>query len=123
MGAMGMVNNLTKNFFAILSFQWPRALASAFTLAFLNIWPFVGICLAHGWARLPYAVALAAIFAIYVGMSGKSDVPVYYFLLHPISSALFVYIILRSMTLTLIRGGVVWRGTFYPLDELRKGMV
>ncbi len=122
-GAMGMVNNLTKNFFAILSFQWPRALASAFTLAFLNIWPFVGICLAHGWARLPYAVALAAIFAIYVGMSGKSDVPVYYFLLHPISSALFVYIILRSMTLTLVRGGVVWRGTFYPLEELRKGMV
>jgi cellulose synthase/poly-beta-1,6-N-acetylglucosamine synthase-like glycosyltransferase len=27
-GAMGMVQNLTKNFFAIMSFQWPRALAS-----------------------------------------------------------------------------------------------
>jgi glycosyltransferase involved in cell wall biosynthesis len=122
-GAMGMVNNLTKNFFAILSFQWPRALASAFALAFLNLMPFLGICLAHGWARLPYAVALAAMFAIYLGMSGKSDVPAYYFVLHPISTALFVYILLRSMTLTLARGGVVWRGTFYPLEELRKRMV
>jgi cellulose synthase/poly-beta-1,6-N-acetylglucosamine synthase-like glycosyltransferase len=29
-GAMGVVNNLTKNFFAVLSFQWPRTLVSAF---------------------------------------------------------------------------------------------
>ena len=49
--------------------------------------------------------------------------PAYYFALHPVSSALFVYILLRSMVLTLGRGGVVWRGTFYPLEELRKGIV
>jgi cellulose synthase/poly-beta-1,6-N-acetylglucosamine synthase-like glycosyltransferase len=122
-GAMGMVNNLTKNFFAIMSFQWRRAALSAFALAFLNLMPFFGIWFAHGWARLPYGVALASIFAIYVGMSWKSDVPVYYFALHPIGTALFVYTMLRSMALTLGRGGVLWRGTFYPLEELRKGMV
>jgi glycosyltransferase involved in cell wall biosynthesis len=122
-GAMGMVNNLTKNFFAILSFQWWRLLLSAFALAFLNLMPFVGIWFAHGWERVPYAVGLASIFGIYVGMSWESDIPAYYFVLHPIGGALFVYILLRSMTLTLARGGVVWRGTFYPLEELRKGMV
>lgn len=122
-GATGMVNNLTKNFFAIMSFQWPRALATAFVMAFLNIWPFVGIWLAHGWARLPYGLALLGMFCIYAGMSWMSDVPVYYLLLHPVSSAMFVYIMLRSMTLTLVRGGIVWRGTFYPLEELRRGMV
>jgi hypothetical protein len=56
-------------------------------------------------------------------MSWMSDVPAYYFLLHPVSSSLFVYIMLRSMTLTLAHRGVIWRGTFYPLEELRKGMV
>jgi glycosyltransferase involved in cell wall biosynthesis len=122
-GAMGMVNNLTKNFFAIMNFQSWRALLSAFALAFLNLMPFLGIWLAHGWERLPYAVALASIFAIYVGMSWESDIPAYYFVLHPAGAALFVYIMLRSMALTLARGGVVWRGTFYPLEELRKGMV
>jgi glycosyltransferase involved in cell wall biosynthesis len=122
-GARGMVNNLTKNSFAIMSFQSWRLLLSVFALAFLNILPFVGICLAHGWARLPYALALASIFGIYVGMSWESDIPAYYFVLHPIGAAIFVYIMLRSMTLTLARGGVEWRGTFYPLDDLRKGMV
>ncbi len=122
-GAMGVVDNLTKNFFAIMSFQWPRALASCFALAFLNLMPFAGVWLAHGWARLGYAVALFSMFSIYVGMSTKSDIPPYYFVLHPVSSVLFVYTMLRSTFLTLWRGGIVWRGTFYPLQELRKGMV
>ncbi len=122
-GAMGIVNNLTKNFFAVLSFQWWRTVLSAFGLAFLNFGPFLGIWLAHGWARIPYAIALGSLFCIYVGMSLRSAVPPYYFLLHPVSAALFIYTLLRSMILTLWNDGIVWRGTKYPLDELRKGMV
>jgi hypothetical protein len=122
-GAMGVVNNLTKNFFAILSFQWWRTVMSAFALVFLNILPFVGIWSAHGWERVPYAIALLSMFSVYVGMSWKSDVPPYYFFLHPIGAALFLYTLLRSMALTLRHDGVVWRGTRYALEELKKGMV
>ncbi len=122
-GAMGIVNNLTKNFFAILSYQSWRTLLSAFALAFLNLGPFLGVWLAHGWARLPYAIALASMFLIYLGISRRSAVPPYYFLLHPVSSALFVYTLLRSMFLTLWNDGIVWRGTKYRLEELRKGLV
>jgi glycosyltransferase involved in cell wall biosynthesis len=122
-GAKGVMNNLTKNFFAVLSFQWPRTLVSAFGMAFLNLMPFVGVCLAHGWARLPYAIALLSMFLIYWGMSRRSAIPAYYFLLHPVSSVLFVYTLLRSMAHTLWNDGIVWRGTKYHLEELRKGMV
>jgi glycosyltransferase involved in cell wall biosynthesis len=122
-GAMGIVNNLTKNFFAILSFQWWRTIISVFGLAFLNLLPFAGVWFAHGWARLPYAIALLAMFLIYVGMSSRSDVPAYYFVLHPVSSVLFIYTLLRSMSHTLWNDGIIWRGTKYPLEELRKGMV
>jgi glycosyltransferase involved in cell wall biosynthesis len=122
-GARGVVDNLTKNFFAVLSFQWPRTVISAFGLAFLNLMPFLGLCLAHGWARLPYAIALASMFSIYMGMSWRSRVPAYYFLLHPVSTTLFIYTLLRSMFHTLWNDGIIWRGTKYPLEELRKGMV
>src|SRR6202048_4814542 len=122
-GAMGVVNNLTKNFFAVLSFQWWRTLISAFGLAFLNLMPFFGGWLAPGWARAPYVVALCSMFVIYLGMSWRSGVPPYYFFLHPVSTLLFIYTLLRSMVLTLWDDGITWRGTKYPLEELRKGMV
>ena len=122
-GAMGVVDNLTKNFFAVLSFQWWRTVASVFGLFFLNLGPFLGIWLAHGWARVPYMVALGSMFLIYLGMSFKSSIPPYYFLLHPISTMMFEYTLIRSMVLTLRNDGVTWRGTKYPLEELRRGVV
>ena len=122
-GAMGVVDNLTKNFFAVLSFQWWRTVASVFGLFFLNLGPFLGIWLAHGWARVPYVVALGSMFLIYLGMSFKSSIPAYYFLLHPVSTMMFEYTLIRSMVLTLRNDGVTWRGTKYPLEELRKGVV
>jgi glycosyltransferase involved in cell wall biosynthesis len=122
-GAFGIVSNLTKNFFAILSFQWPRTVASVFALAFLNLVPFLGVLLAHGWARLPYAIAVLSLFGIYCGMSRRSDVAPYYFFLHPVSTTLFMYTLLRSMVHTLANDGIVWRGTKYPLEDLRKGIV
>ncbi len=122
-GAFGVVNNLTKNFFAVLSFQSWRVVISVIGLAFLNFGPFLGIWLAHGWARLPYAIALGSMFLIYIGMSWRSAVPPYYFVLHPVSAALFIYTLIRSTIFTLWNDGIVWRGTKYPLEELRKGMV
>ena len=122
-GAFGIVNNLTKNFFAVLSFQSWRTLLSAVGLAFLNLGPFLGIFLAHGWQRLPFAIALASLFLIYLGISWRSSVPPYYFFLHPVSSTMFIYTLLRSMFVTLWNDGIVWRGTKYELEELRKGMV
>ena len=122
-GAFGIVNNLTKNFFAVLSFQWWRTVVTIVGLGFLNLGPFLGVCLAHGWARVPYAIALGSLFLIYYGMSVRSAIPPYYFFLHPVSTSLFMYTLLRSMFYTLWNDGIVWRGTKYPLEELRKGMV
>ena len=121
-GGMGVVRNLTKNMFALMLFRWPRALGAAFLLGLLNLGPFIGIFAAHGWAKAGYAAATGVIFALYVGMSIKSKISPIYFLAHPISTVAFVFILLRSTFLTLWHGGVIWRGTKYPLEELRAGM-
>jgi glycosyltransferase involved in cell wall biosynthesis len=122
-GARGVVRNLTKNFFAVMSFQSWRAIGFCVAAAFLNIVPFAGVFLADGWARIPYASALACLFFLYFGMSLFSDVRPWYVLLHPFGTLLFIYTMLRSMFFALRNKGVEWRGTMYPLDELRRGLV
>jgi hypothetical protein len=41
----------------------------------------------------------------------------------PLGAVIFSWMLARSAIATLLRGGVVWRDTFYPIDELRKGLV
>jgi glycosyltransferase involved in cell wall biosynthesis len=122
-GALGVVRNLTKNFFAVMSFQSWRAIGFCFAAAFINIMPYAGIFLAHGWARIPYAVTLLCLFFLYFGMSLFSDVRPWYMLLHPIATILFIYTMIRSMFFALRNRGVEWRGTMYPLEELKRGLV
>jgi hypothetical protein len=44
-------------------------------------------------------------------------------LLYPVISVIFCWIVLRAMVLNLSQGGITWRGTFYPLAELRRNRV
>lgn len=122
-GAMGVAHNLTKNLFALLSFQGWRVAGSALILFSLHLGPFLGLWWAAGWGRLGYAVALLVIFCFYLGMWRKHGIAPAYFLLHPVSTILFIYILLRSSAHALRHGGIVWRGTKYPLDELKKAVV
>jgi glycosyltransferase involved in cell wall biosynthesis len=118
-GALGVVRNFTKNFFAVLKYSWWRAVGAAFLMAFFNLLPFLGLWMAHGWARAGFGIALASIALLYAGASIRAELSPLYFFLHPVSTILFMYTALRSMTVTLWRGGVEWRGTLYPLEELR----
>jgi len=122
-GARGVMGNLTKNFFAVVSFQTWRALLSCVAMGILNLGPFIGVAFAPGWARIPYAAAAGSMFLLYAGIWGRVEIAPWYFFLHPVSTVLFIYTMLRSTFVTLWNDGVEWRGTRYPLEELRKGLV
>jgi len=122
-GARGVVNNLTKNFFAVISFQAWRAIGGSIAVAILNLMPFFGVLFAPGWARIGYGFAFASMFGLYAGIWRRDEISPWYFFLHPVSTILFIYTILRSMFVTLWNGGVEWRGTFYPLGALKRGLV
>jgi len=36
---------------------------------------------------------------------------------------IFAWMMVRSAIVTMWQGGVMWRGTFYRLNELRRGVV
>ena len=118
-GATGMVRNLTKNFFAILHFSIWFAIVAICGVLLINAGPFVGVCIAHGWGRAGYLASLLAIFIMYTQMSRRSEFSPLYFFLHPAAAAVFAFAMIRSTVITLERGGIEWRGTFYSLRELR----
>jgi glycosyltransferase involved in cell wall biosynthesis len=120
--ALGVVHNFTKNFFAVLQYSWWRAVGATLLLGFFNLLPFVGLWFAHGWERAGFALALVSIAGFYVGIGIREELSPLYFFMHPVSTALFMYTVLRSMTVTLWHGGVEWRGTKYSLEELRNDL-
>jgi hypothetical protein len=118
-GAGGVVQNLTKNFFAHLRYNLALALLAVFGILWLHLGPWLGTVFASGWSRAGYAAALACLFGVYVAMGRRTGISVAYVLLHPAATLLMAYALLLSTVLTLVRRGVVWRGTFYPLSQLK----
>jgi hypothetical protein len=119
-GAQGVVRNLTKNFFAYLHYNIALAVLAVFGLLWLHLGPWIGSLFATGWARAGYAVSFLCLAMVYVGMSRRTRISVGYVLLHPVASVLMVFTLVCSTVLTLARRGVLWRGTFYPLDQLKR---
>jgi cellulose synthase/poly-beta-1,6-N-acetylglucosamine synthase-like glycosyltransferase len=82
------------------------------------------VWLEAGFLGLPLPFAAAA-FALAAGTSlvlGRwSRLPAWPALFPPLGMALLAAAMLRSATLALVRGGVMWRGTFYPTRAVREG--
>ena len=119
-GAFGILANLEKNLFAVVQFRVWLALAAVLLALFLNALPWAGLALAPGWARLPFAVAVASVAWIYADIGRFSRLSTLYCLTHAPAAALMCYGMLDSAFRALAAGGVTWRGTKYPLSELRK---
>jgi glycosyltransferase involved in cell wall biosynthesis len=122
-GLGNLVRGVTKNFFAAFGYNVPFVIAAAIGTLLMNVAPFVGVIFGHGWIRVLAAISVVIALAFHVGTDIVARVSPLYALTHPIGAMLFVYMLLRSTAITLWRGGVEWRGTFYKLEELRKGVV
>jgi glycosyltransferase involved in cell wall biosynthesis len=119
-GVRGIVNVLTKNLFTVFRYSPALAVLGCAGIAMTTIVPF-GAVIVHGF-MLPAAVAIGSILTAYVVMSRRTGIPAWNGLLAPFSAAVIIYATLRSAFITLRQGGVIWRGTFYSLAELRRSL-
>src|SRR5277367_2152771 len=122
-GARNVIRGVTKNFFAAFGYSLAFAALALFAMLLLNVVPFIAIFAAHGWIRIFAAVAVAIALCMHASVDLVNRVSPLYALTHPIGAVLFCYMIVRSVVVTLWQGGVTWRGTFYPLEELKRGVV
>ena len=118
-GAFGVVENLTKNLFAVFFFRPELLLAGAFFVALGTLFPLV-MCFVALSSFGPMLLMLVALTIAYQKAGEYQHFSTFQLLLYPAASCLLIYALLRSMTLALWRGGIYWRGTFYPLKELRR---
>jgi glycosyltransferase involved in cell wall biosynthesis len=122
-GIRNVIKGMTKNMFAGFEFNVWAVLISVVAIFCISVLPFAGLFVAAGAARIAAGIAAAAAVAFEAGMMPHASASRWYGLTHPLGALIVTYIILRSMLVTLARGGVVWRDTFYPLDELKRGIV
>ncbi len=119
-GALGLLHNLTKNIFATFRFRSSHLLAACIGIGLLCFAPLAAL-----FAPWPLRAAGILALAMVVGCYDLSSryfnrIRPAYALTFPIGAALVLYAMLRSWIVTILRGGIVWRGTFYPLAELRR---
>jgi hypothetical protein len=118
------VRGFDKNLFAGFDYRPAAALGGAAAVVTVLVWPFAAVWRAAGAARWLLGATVAADAAGFLAAGAYTEgrltwrrvalVPAL-----PAGALLFAYTILRSAALVLSRGGIRWRGTFYPLAELR----
>ena len=117
--ARGFMHGVEKNSFAAAAYSVPRALAASVGFAALRVWPLVGLVATSGPARWVNALAVAVGLAIHWRVLRTTTWPARCLLWFPLTPVLMLAVLWRAVLLTLRRGGIAWRGTFYPLAALR----
>lgn len=123
LGIGNLIRGVEKNFFAGAQYSAPLAFAQVVSLVLFNVVPFAGLFFGHGWVRGLSAISVFISLSFQLGVDIVMRVPPLYCFTLPLGAVLFAYMILRSTIITLRQGGIIWRDTFYPLDELRRGSV
>jgi glycosyltransferase involved in cell wall biosynthesis len=117
-GINGLVSVITKNLWAAFRFYLSLALLGCLWLLVFCVAPAIGLFCAP--TRIPAVLTLIAVACAYRLLSRHSGLSTWNALFFPFSALIFGFALLRSMVITLKQGGVIWRGTFYSLAELRK---
>lgn len=116
-GARGIVRGLSKNLFAAVNFRPLLMLGVCAAMLVLVLAPLAGLA---WWPTIPPAlITLCCIGACYRIMGERSHIDARYGWLYPLGVIVTAWAMIRSMLAVWIRRGVMWRGTFYPLRELR----
>jgi glycosyltransferase involved in cell wall biosynthesis len=118
-----LIRGLEKNAFAGIDYRLSTLLFGALGHLTASVWPYLALFVTTGATRAVYLATVCLITLIFVDSVGFHGSKKWYAVAFPGTSLLFIYILLRTAALNLIHGGITWRGTFYPLKELRANKV
>ena len=118
-----MRQGLMKNLFAGAEYRISAVVLSTIAQFLLLIWPFAALLATSGTVRLVNAAIVMAVCTLLwinsklVGISGAWGLTL------PLGSLVCIYLVWRAMLVTLLQDGIEWRGTRYPLRQLRANRI
>ncbi len=123
-GALDVVRGLERSGFAGVNFSWLKIVLA--TIFFFGVMlapyalPLITASATVRWLSLGSIVAAMAVYAL---AARSNRLPIWIGALHPAAVILFTVAFLRSAIVTSLRGGLSWRGSFYRIEDLKRGTV
>jgi cellulose synthase/poly-beta-1,6-N-acetylglucosamine synthase-like glycosyltransferase len=118
-----LIQGLMKNAFSGVDYRVSVVVRATLIQLALLVWPFLAIFVTHGatrWLNLASVLVLVALCWINAPLAGVRR---WHGIGFPVATLLFLYIVWRATVLTLWNDGIDWRGTHYPLAELKANKV
>jgi GT2 family glycosyltransferase len=122
-GLRNIILGTTKNFYATTGFRLWVVCGQVGALLLMFLVPWVALPFVHGWARIFAAAAIVVPMMAQAGAAMEFDESPLYAMTQPLGALIFAWMVVRSTIVTLWQGGITWRGTFYPIEELKQGVV
>jgi hypothetical protein len=122
-GVGNIIRGTTKNFFAAAGYNLGLMCLQLVMVFGICVLPWLALPFVRGWALIFDAIAVAVTIAVHAGVCIEVGASPIYAVTEPIGASIFCWMLARSTIVTLWNGGIEWRGTFYPLEELRRGVV
>ena len=118
-----LVRGLEKNSFAGVDYRLSLLVFGTLMQFLVFVWPWFGIWVGPILARATCSVAALVLATMYGIQAQRLKVPRKSAFLFPFMALMFLFVIWRATILTLIKGGIEWRGTFYSLRALKQNKV
>ncbi len=118
-----MVRGLEKNCFAGVDYSLAKVIASNIISLLTFIAPLVLVWFTTGISFWFMLIASFLVVSIGVHSALNAGYRFHHGLFFPLGVLLFLYTFDRAVLLTIVRGGINWRDTFYSLDDLKRNVV
>ncbi len=118
-GLWDSVRGIERSAFPGINFSWLWVGIGIVGTLFGLIAPYWLFFLESSFTKCCALGAIAMIFLIYFTLRPNVLGTLRVTILHPLASLLFLYALISSAVKITLRGGVEWRGTFYPIALLK----
>ena len=119
---IALIKGLEKNVFCGFKYRLGLVAAATVSTLVMRVLPWLSVIAAEGLARGLSVLTVIVIAILYAFLLKKMNWGYRPLLYLPVVCFIELFVWWRGSLITIARGGISWRGTFYPLKELRTAM-